>query len=104
MVHLGIASNHLDRATLEILDGLSNWLTRRLKEAHAMAFCEYRLEPFYARGDDEYLDGFAQHLDELFAEGWILVDSTKDKSLAGWWRVELFKEMNRGGRHNEALA
>jgi len=69
-----------------------------------MSVCEYRFEPFDARGDDEYIDRFTQRLDKLFAEGWILVDSTRDKSFVGWWRVELFKEVNPGRGQNEAFA
>jgi len=69
-----------------------------------MALCEYRFEPFDARGDDEYVDHFVQRLDELFAQGWVLVDSARDKSFAGWWRVELFKENKSSGGHSEALA
>jgi hypothetical protein len=61
-----------------------------------MLLCEYRLEAFNARGDDEYLDQFAQRLDELFDRGWTLLDSSREICSAGWWRVELFKEKVSG--------
>lgn len=69
-----------------------------------MALCEYRFELFNALGDDEYIDRFAQHLDELFDQGWSLVDSARDKSFAGLWQVELFREINPSRGHNETLA
>jgi len=56
-----------------------------------MPLCEFRFENFNARGDDEYLDCFAERLDQLFAEGWILLDSRRDGAFKGWWRVELYK-------------
>jgi len=68
-----------------------------------MALCEYRFEPFHACGDDEYIDRFAQRLDELFSQGWFLIDSTREKDFAGWWRVELFKESPSGGTMNRIV-
>ena len=56
-----------------------------------MIVCEYRFENFNARGDDEYLDRFAQRLDQLFAQGWTVLDSYRDAAFEGWWRVELYK-------------
>jgi hypothetical protein len=61
-----------------------------------MLLYEYRLEAFNARGDDEYIDEFARRLDELLDLGWTLLDSTRERALAGWWRVELFKEKVSG--------
>ena len=56
-----------------------------------MTVCEYQFETFNAHGDDAYLDGFAERLDELYAAGWKLVESKRDPNCKGWWWVELFK-------------
>ena len=56
-----------------------------------MCLCEYRFENFNARGYDEYLAEFAQRLDQLFAEGWILLNTQRDAAFKGWWQVELHK-------------
>ena len=61
-----------------------------------MLLCEYHLEAFNARGDDEYFDQFSQRLDELFDLGWTLLDSSREMASAAWWRVELFKERSSG--------
>jgi hypothetical protein len=57
-----------------------------------MALYEYRIEAFNARGDDQYLDRFAQRLEVLFDRGWSVIERSKDTASPGWWRVELFKE------------
>jgi hypothetical protein len=56
-----------------------------------MIVCECRFESFNARGNDEYLDCFAQRLDQLLASGWTLLDSHRDSAFKGWWQIELFK-------------
>jgi hypothetical protein len=61
-----------------------------------MLLYEYRLEAFNARGNDEHIDEFARRLDELLDLGWTLLDSSREIALAGWWRVELFKEKVSG--------
>jgi len=55
----------------------------------SMILCEYRFENFNTRGDDDYLDSFAVRLDELFTQGWALLDAHRDAE--GWWQVELYK-------------
>jgi hypothetical protein len=58
----------------------------------AVTLCEYRFEVFDARGTDDYLDGFAERLDELFSAGWTLPDAERHPALYGWWRLCLFRE------------
>jgi hypothetical protein len=53
---------------------------------------EHRFESFDTRGNDCYIDGFAERLDRLIVEGWKVLESTRDPFSAGWWRVELLKE------------
>jgi hypothetical protein len=60
---------------------------------------EHRFESFDTRGNDCYIDGFAERLDRLIVEGWKVLQSTRDPLSAGWWRVELLKE----ARHENVL-
>ncbi len=57
-----------------------------------MIVFEQRFESFDTQGNDCYIDGFAERLDRLIVEGWKVLASTRDPLVAGWWRVELFKE------------
>ena len=67
--------------------------------ADEMALCEHRFVRFDTLGDDESIGRFAQHLDELFDQGWSFVNSARDKSIAGLWQVELFRELNPSEGH-----
>jgi len=57
-----------------------------------MTLCEYFFVRFNARGDDEYVDRFAEHLNELLDQGWTLFDSGRETASPGWWRVDLFRD------------
>lgn len=52
-----------------------------------MILCEYRFEALYARGDDRYLNLFANYLDVLFRDGWIAHQVKRDPGLKGWWQL-----------------
>ena len=58
-----------------------------------MTICEFQVESFHARGNDDYLDDFAAHLDRLFASGWKAIDSERDTH-PGWGRLWLYKEVS----------
>ncbi|MGC2162039.1 MAG: hypothetical protein WA634_09045 [Silvibacterium sp.] len=57
-----------------------------------MILCEYRFEALYARGDDRYLNLFANYLDVLFRDGWIAHQVKRDPALKGWWQLCLAKD------------
>jgi hypothetical protein len=57
-----------------------------------MTVCEFQVESFNARGNDDYLYDFAAYLDRMFASGWEVMDREQDRCRGGWWRLWLYRE------------
>jgi hypothetical protein len=56
---------------------------------------ELRFERFNARGNDEHLDRMAALLDDLLDARWTLADAKRDPAGCGWWRVCLYRDIDR---------
>lgn len=67
-----------------------------------MILCEYRFDRFNARGNDEYLDRFADHLNELLGSGWTAPEVIRDSASSGWWLVCLFKDRSSQPQESQA--
>jgi hypothetical protein len=49
--------------------------------------CEYLYTEFNARGSDEYVDWWAENLEEVLAQGWQVVDAVRKSRADGMWSV-----------------
>jgi hypothetical protein len=57
-----------------------------------MTVCEFQVESFNARGNNDYLYDFAAYLDRMFESGWEVMDREQDPCRGGWWRLWLYRE------------
>lgn len=52
-----------------------------------MIVCEYLYTEFNTRGSDEYVEWWAEQLEEVLAQGWQVVDAVRKSHADGMWSV-----------------
>ena len=52
-----------------------------------MIVCEYLFTEFNTRGSNEYIEWWAEQLEDVLAQGWQVVDAVRKSSADGMWSV-----------------